>query len=110
MDFFQQQRIRYIFQYRDKRCINSETGYVLPFDFFLPEHNVLIEYDGRQHEFTEPHGFYDEKYLEGMKKRDNIKTLWAKNFGFILIRIRQKDHQSSGNLLFEQKILPFIEK
>lgn len=110
IDFLNCHKINYIFQYRDKRCINPKTKKILPFDFFLPEYKVLIEYDGRQHEFTTPHGFYNKEYLVGVKERDNIKNQWADKIGYTLIRIRQEEHQKLGSQIFEQKILPLLKK
>ena len=34
---------------REKRFNNCKNNKKLPFDFYLPEHNILIEYDGKQH-------------------------------------------------------------
>lgn len=38
--------IKYFDQYKFKECKNKNE---LPFDFYLPKHNICIEYDGRQH-------------------------------------------------------------
>jgi len=61
----------------------------LPFDFYLPEVNTCIEYDGEQH--YKPYRFsQDEKYikkLEKTKQHDLIKNLYCKENGIRLIRI-----------------------
>ena len=41
-------QIVYIQEYKIKDCI-SPIGNSLKFDFYLPEYNILIEYDGEQH-------------------------------------------------------------
>lgn len=41
--------IKYIEQYRFDNCINPITNRVLVFDFYLPDINLCIEYDGIQH-------------------------------------------------------------
>ena len=33
-----------------KDCINPKTEHVLRFDFYLPDYNCCIEYDGKQHQ------------------------------------------------------------
>lgn len=61
----------------------------LPFDFFIPSLNTLIEYDGKQH--FEPVDFFGGE--EGFLKRqeyDNIKTTFAHNSGINLLRISYK--------------------
>jgi very-short-patch-repair endonuclease len=78
--------------------INPETGKKLRFDFYLPDSNLLIEYDGECHF----HPAYFNKNsskenaiadLEKYKIRDNIKTEFAKSMAIKLLRIsfRQKN-------------------
>ncbi len=59
----------------------------LPFDFYLPDYEILIEYDGKQH-FMEVAHFGGADGFEIRKKHDNIKTEWAKNNNKHLLRIR----------------------
>lgn len=57
------------------------------FDFFLPQYNLLIEYDGIQH-FVQGNGNFDNKEkFELTKKRDYIKNNWCKENNILLIRI-----------------------
>lgn len=72
--FNEQKRFR---ECRDKRP--------LPFDFFLPNHNILIEFDGEQHHSSRWLG--KERYKE-TTKRDTIKTEWANSSSYQLVRIR----------------------
>jgi hypothetical protein len=58
-------------------CINPKTGYRLRFDFYLPDHNILIEYDGISY-----HKGRDVKY------RDGVKTTFASENGIRLIRLQ----------------------
>ncbi|AHJ87074.1 hypothetical protein BCP8-2_036 [Bacillus phage BCP8-2] len=58
----------------------------LPFDFFLPEHNLLIEYDGEQH-FKEVQFFGGAKKLESQTRRDTLKNEYAKRNNIRLLRI-----------------------
>lgn len=82
-DYLTNNNIKYIAQYRNKACKDKR---MLPFDFYLPDKNILIEYDGIQHyEVVNYFGGSDE--FESIKKRDNIKTAWAKNNNIKLIRI-----------------------
>ncbi len=62
---------------------------MLPFDFYLPEKNILIEYQGYQH-YDKRSNFYQRDgsdTFEIVQLRDNIKREFAKNSGFQLIEI-----------------------
>lgn len=78
-------KINFEMQKRFNDC-KGDVG-TLPFDFYLPDYNILIEYDGIQHYFPiETFGG-----ITGFEKRqryDKIKTEWAKNNGYELLRIR----------------------
>lgn len=61
------------------------------YDFYLPDHNVLIEVDG---DFYHSYGkVYEE--MNPMQKRnhrvDEIKNMWAGTHGYALIRIWEHD-------------------
>ena len=66
----------------------------LPFDFYLPDMNVCIEYDGIQH--YEPIAqFGGEKKLKLRQKHDLIKDEFCKQQGIELIRIPYTDDISA---------------
>lgn len=65
-------------------CLNPKTGYKLRFDFYLPDYNCCIEYDGEQH-FKEAAIFQDS--LEDRKQRDKIKDDYCKMNNIKLIRL-----------------------
>ena len=58
-------------------------------DFYLPDYNILIEYDGQQH-FKISFGQDENKLIE-QKKYDKIKNEWCKNNNIPLKRISYKD-------------------
>ena len=55
----------------------------LRYDFYVPEHNLLIEFDGEQH-----YNPRNKWHTEDLVRRDAIKDQWAKDNGFKLIRFR----------------------
>lgn len=68
-NYLKSNRIKYINQYKFKNCKDIR---VLPFDFYLPELNICIEYHGIQH--YEPVGIFGgENEFKGIIKRDKIK-------------------------------------
>lgn len=74
---------------------------VLRFDFYLPEYNMLIEYDGIHH--TEPVKWSNDldvgARFELVKKHDILKDSWAKDNGYNLIRITNKQFKHIDKLI-----------
>ena len=58
----------------------------LPFDFYLPDKNTIIEYDGKQH-FEPIEYFGGQETFERTVKHDNMKNEYCKNNGISLLRI-----------------------
>jgi len=75
--------IKYIREYRFNDCKDKR---VLPFDFYIKNKNVLIEFDGGQHKKAIEY-FGGKEGLENIKRRDIIKTQYAKRHNIKLIRI-----------------------
>lgn len=71
---------------REHRFDNCKHKYRLSFDFFLPEYNCCIEYDGIQH-FEPIDKFGGLNGLKGNQKRDKIKDLYCQENNINLIRI-----------------------
>lgn len=46
--------IRYIKEKTFDKCVNPKTNRYLRFDFYLPDYNCCIEYDGEQHFKNKP--------------------------------------------------------
>lgn len=65
-------------------CINIRP---LPFDRYIPELNLLIEYDGEQHFEYKEFIHKEYRHYESMKLRDSIKTNYAIGKGYNFIRI-----------------------
>lgn len=86
-NYLDDKNIKYI---RQKRFEDCKDKYTLPFDFYLPEHNLCIEYDGIQH--FEPCEYFGgvDGFDERIKK-DQIKTDFCKINNISLLRISYKD-------------------
>lgn len=70
-----------------KRFDSCRDKYTLPFDFYLPDYNICIEYQGVQH--YEPIGYFGgEETFEGTVRRDKIKEDYCKKNNIGLIRIK----------------------
>ena len=69
----------------------------LPFDFYTPQYNLCIEFDGKQHFI--PTDFKSNsteeeklKYFELVQMRDSIKTDYCKNNNINLLRIKYTEN------------------
>jgi len=70
----------------------------LPFDFYLPEHNLCIEYDGIQHsESIDYWGGLDK--FNYIKSHDKIKEDYCKDNNIRLIRIKYDRKLKSDDIL-----------
>ncbi len=79
-NYLNNQNIKYISQKRFKDCKDKRT---LPFDFYLPDYNCCIEFDGQQH--YEP--YFGIENLNKTQYHDEIKNKYCKTNNIKLIRI-----------------------
>lgn len=86
--------INYIKQKRFSDC-KSPKHSLLRYDFFIPFHNLLIEYDGEYH-YKPLRG---QLALETTQLHDSIKTQYAKNKGIRLLRIPYHNQESIESLI-----------
>ena len=95
-DFLDRLGVKYIYQFEAK-----EIGRW--YDFYLPEHNIIIEVDGSYYH-ADPRVVTEDK-LKPMHKRnmrvDEYKTKWALAHGIPIIRIWEKDINESPTKVFE---------
>lgn len=69
----------------------------LRYDFYLPENNVLIEYDGQNH-YQPTHGISEEEFNENLIK-DGLKDKYAFDNGIVLIRIPYFKFDEISNII-----------
>lgn len=91
-DILDSKKILYKQQYSFSNCRNDKTNSLLYFDFYLPNHNTCIEYDGEQHFINKKSGWNTKEHLIKTQHRDNIKNQYCKNNGIKLIRIPYWDY------------------
>jgi len=82
-DFLKEKKINYIRQKKFNDCKNKKK---LSFDFYLPDYNICIEYDGEQH-FKPIKFFGGVMAFKDLKNRDEIKKHFCRKQGIHLIRI-----------------------
>lgn len=79
-EFLEKHHIDFEFQYMFDNCRDVR---VLPFDFYLKEYNLIIEFDGQMHYLP----IYGEEQLAYTQKHDKIKNEYCQNNGIDLLRI-----------------------
>ena len=70
----------------------------LSFDFYIPNKNILIEYQGEQHFHSIKFFGGETKYLKQIEN-DNIKRGFCKNNNFILLEIEYFNYNNIENIL-----------
>jgi len=88
-------KIDHIHQKSFKDCKHINP---LKFDFYIPDYNLCIEFDGKQH-FEVNEYFGGIKSFKKQKLRDSIKTEYCKNNNINLLRIPYNDIDDIDNIL-----------
>lgn len=91
-NFLKNEKINYIRQVRFSECRGKK--FPLPFDFYLPDRNVCIEYDGEQHSVKSNRWFNNLVSIN-----DEIKSNFCRNKGIKLIRISYIDYNKISQIL-----------
>ena len=88
--------IVYIPQYTFRDCRGKKRP--LPFDFYLPDYNMCIEYDGEQHFKLTKRYKYKVK-LQERQATDQIKTDYCRDNNISLVRISFKEQKNIKSIL-----------
>jgi hypothetical protein len=95
--FLDENHIEYTQQYRIRNesllCINI----YMMVDFFLPKHNIAIEYNGIQHYEENP--MFDFRTLEEQQERDNAVRLYCKEHKIKLIELPYTEFENIEDIL-----------
>lgn len=104
-NYLERNEIKYIRQkgFDDCRYINR-----LSFDFYLPDMNICLEYDGIHH-FKPIKDFGGEKEFKLILKRDECKNKWCYLNNVKLIRIRYDEFNRISEIL-DEKLQIFVNK
>lgn len=100
--FLIKNNIEYQREKRFKDCFNPESNKTLPFDFYLPNQNFLIEYQGEQHYKKTGHFEKRAGGLEGLQHRDKIKEKYCKLNNIELIKISYMEFNNIDKILKEK--------
>lgn len=81
-----------------KKFSDLRNTYPLSYDFYLPEYNALIEYQGQFHDGTTSI-VLKEKYFDKQQKNDKLKRDYAKINGYNLLEIWYYDYDNTGSII-----------
>lgn len=82
--YLKDNNIKYIREYKIKNELRKRS--YLRFDFYLPDYNMVIEFDGKQHFFHIEH-FGSESSFERIKENDIYKNNYCEINNIVLLRI-----------------------
>jgi len=91
-------------EFKLSSCKNEKTGRYFRFDFMIPELNIIIELDGRQH-FKQVRNW---NVPEEIIKTDIFKMQTAIKEGYKIIRIFQEDVFKNNDVWLDEQLLPEI--
>lgn len=87
ISYLEDNGVEYIHQYKFEDCKHINN---LIFDFYIPNENTCIEFDGRQH--FEPIQFFGgQESFESLRMRDEIKNEYCSKNNIKLCRISYED-------------------
>ena len=99
-NILQSLNIKFITQ-KTFKDLYSDKKYPLYFDFYLPDYNLVIEYQGKQHyEQAEYFGNLEER-----KRRDQIKRDYCKQNNIKLVEIPYTDFDKIDNNYIQEVVL-----
>jgi len=94
-NFLTSNNIKFVSQKRFDKCRNKKK---LPFDFYLPKHNLAIEYNGGLHYFPVEYFGGDESF-NGLQERDEIKRNFCEDNKINLLVIPYWDYENIEEIL-----------
>ena len=97
-NFLKEKNITYIQEYKLPDLINPDTNNSLRFDFYIPDKDLYIEYDGEQH-FKPTGNFFNKEKFKYIQNLDSIKNNYCKENNLNLIRLNYKQIKDLKNIL-----------
>lgn len=90
-EFLKNESIYFESEWYFKGLYNYNRTTFLYFDFYIPDYNLVIEYDGKQH--------YNSNKMEHQKVNDFLKNAFCKKNGINLLRIKYIDFNNIENII-----------
>lgn len=87
----QELQISYVTQKTFDTCRFPDTNSLARFDFYIPEKNIVIEYNGIQHYEYRDSGWNTQSHFSETVERDMFKKKWCEQNGIKMIVIPYSD-------------------
>ena len=101
LNYLDKNKIKYIPQ---KKFQDLKDNKKLSYDFYLPDYNILIEYQGKQH-YESIDYFGGENTFKKQQIHDNLKREYAKDNGYKLLELKYTlDTQELVDRYLERRI------
>lgn len=86
--FLEDNKVKFRQYHKIKGCVSEKNGkcYLLTFDFYIPQKNLVIEYDGGQH-FAPVSKFGGQETFERTVLLDGIKNKFCQDNNIKMVRI-----------------------
>lgn len=100
-----EQHIDFVRQKRFPDLRNPDTNYQLSYDFWVPQFNLMIEYQGGYHNgkvHERNPKKQTEQNLEQQYYRDNLKRQYAKEHNYQLLEIWYWDYENIESILTKE--------
>lgn len=100
--FLAEQNIAYETQKKFDGLLGTKGG-KLSYDFYIPQDNILIEFQGKQHYEITPHFGGEERFIQ-QQEHDHRKRDYALSHNYTLIEIPYYDFDNIEQILNEKLI------
>ena len=97
MNFLESRLITYEYQKKYNSLFGVNNG-VLSYDFYIPNNNVVIEFQGKQH-FEPIEYFGGKEYFDIQQEHDRRKRQYAKDHSIKLLEIAYWDFDNIEEIL-----------
>lgn len=89
--FLRSERVDFKREYYFRGLYNTTKTHLLFFDFYLPDYNLCIEYDGEQH--------FSENKPQRQRENDFLKNAYCTKNNIHLLRISYRDFNNIESLI-----------
>lgn len=86
---------------QQKKFSDCRDTLPLPFDFYLPDYNMVIEYNGRQH-YEAVDYFGGQDAFEYTAKHDSMKDTYCKDNNIHMLRISYADYKNTEHIITKE--------
>lgn len=107
-DWIEEKGLYYEREKKFDSLVSPYSGKPLRYDFYIPDINLIIEFDGKQHYDTRTSSLFTKEKYDRIRAHDKIKNKFCKKNDINLIRIKYSD--SSKEYIYKKLNKFFYKK